>query len=93
MDRDEIERLCKEENKIENNHCTVQEAVKQQVPEVVDDMYLCQIKNKYAEYMGVLIQDILPHILNWYVKITPKDPEDYNESFKEGIDMSEPIDA
>eukprot|EP00957_Ditylum_brightwellii_P025773 1949612-Ditylum_brightwellii.AAC.1 len=67
--------------------------MKLQVQEAVDDVYIRQLKNKYTGYLGVLICDLLNHLLDRYGKITAADIASNNEQFREGMDMDQPIDV
>eukprot|EP00957_Ditylum_brightwellii_P028519 2153477-Ditylum_brightwellii.AAC.1 len=68
----------------------MQELLKVQLQEAVDDVYTRQLKNKYTRYLGVAIRDLLNHLLDWYGKITAVDIVSNNEQFLEGMDMDQP---
>eukprot|EP00957_Ditylum_brightwellii_P092378 7033897-Ditylum_brightwellii.AAC.1 len=65
-DREDHEQLYRADKQEYNNHNTMEEALKNQVQEAVDDIYLQQLKNRYTGYMGVATRDILDHLLDQY---------------------------
>eukprot|EP00957_Ditylum_brightwellii_P198469 15125971-Ditylum_brightwellii.AAC.1 len=71
----------------------MQELLKVQLQEAVDDVYIKQLKNKYTGYLGVSICDLLNHLLDWYGKITAADIASNNEQFLERMSMDQPIDV
>eukprot|EP00957_Ditylum_brightwellii_P045879 3480171-Ditylum_brightwellii.AAC.2 len=71
VDRDVVETQYKKEKAMYDDHNTEEEAIKTQIQEAVEDIYLSQIKNKYTNYMGVPTRDIIDHLLDRYGKITP----------------------
>eukprot|EP00957_Ditylum_brightwellii_P007471 565168-Ditylum_brightwellii.AAC.1 len=70
----------------------MQELLKVQLQEAVDDAYIRQLKNKYTRYLGVSICDLLDHLLDRYSKITAADIASNNEQFLEGRNMDQLID-
>eukprot|EP00957_Ditylum_brightwellii_P161584 12302532-Ditylum_brightwellii.AAC.1 len=70
----------------------MQELLKVQVQEAVDDVYTRQLKNKCTRYLGVTICGLLDHLLDRYGKITVANITSNNEQFLEGMDMDRPID-
>eukprot|EP00957_Ditylum_brightwellii_P007470 565167-Ditylum_brightwellii.AAC.1 len=69
----------------------MQELLKVQLQEAVDDVYIRELQNKYTGYLGVSICDLINHLLDWYSKITTADIASNNEQFLEGMDMDQPI--
>eukprot|EP00957_Ditylum_brightwellii_P002366 181241-Ditylum_brightwellii.AAC.1 len=63
----------------------MQELLKAQIQEAVDDVYIRQLTNKYTGYLGVSICDLLDHLLDQYGKITTVDIASNNEQFLEGM--------
>eukprot|EP00957_Ditylum_brightwellii_P164695 12539585-Ditylum_brightwellii.AAC.2 len=53
VEQDENKWMYEEVKQVYDNHHTVQETLKEQVQEAVDDIYFCQIKNKYTKYMDI----------------------------------------
>eukprot|EP00957_Ditylum_brightwellii_P051483 3903229-Ditylum_brightwellii.AAC.1 len=71
----------------------MQELLKAQIHEAVDDVYIRQLKNKYIGHLGVSICDLLDHLLDQYGKITTADIASDNEQFLERLSMDQPIDV
>eukprot|EP00957_Ditylum_brightwellii_P185357 14114064-Ditylum_brightwellii.AAC.1 len=93
VDRDTADQLYKEEKAIFDNHNTVEEVLKTQLQEAVEDICLRQIKNKYTSYLGVITRDMIKHSLDRYGKITPTSLTNNIHWFNVPMDMFQPIDA
>eukprot|EP00957_Ditylum_brightwellii_P079627 6055028-Ditylum_brightwellii.AAC.1 len=68
-----------------DDHNIMQEILKAQKQEAVDDVYIRQLKIKYTGYLGVSICDLLDHLLDRYGKITAANIANNNEQFLEGM--------
>eukprot|EP00957_Ditylum_brightwellii_P111030 8467445-Ditylum_brightwellii.AAC.1 len=71
----------------------MQELLKAQLQEAVDDVYIRQLKNKYTGYLCVTIHDLLDHLLDRYGKITAADIASNNDQFLKGMNMDQPTDV
>ena len=65
-----------EERRIYNNNTNMDDALKVQLIDSVDDTYLCGVRNKYTGYLGITTRDIIDHLLDGYGKITPANIEE-----------------
>ena len=65
--------LNKEERRIYENHQTMEDALKGIIIDVVIKVYICELRNKYTGYFGIIARDLLDHLLDRYGKITPAD--------------------
>jgi hypothetical protein len=89
------EQICnehKEERRIYDNHINMDNALKSQIIDTIQETYICEIRNKYTGYLGVTTRDIIDHLLDRYGKITPADIESCKRRMIEPIDSSQPID-
>ena len=68
------------------------DALKAQLIDSVDDTYLCEVRNKYTGYLGINNRDLIDHLLDRYGKITPADIEACKFQMNEPIKSSQPID-
>eukprot|EP00957_Ditylum_brightwellii_P066356 5037111-Ditylum_brightwellii.AAC.1 len=66
-----VERQYTNKKSIHDNHNAAEEAVKTQIQDAIDGIYLHQLKNKFIRYMGVTSRDIIDHLFDQYGKITP----------------------
>ena len=82
----------KEERRIYDNHINMDDALKGQVVDTIDETYICEIRNKYTGYLGVTTRDLLDHLLDRYGKITPADLEANKTKMNEPIDATQSID-
>ena len=62
------------------------DALKAQLINSVDDAYLCEVRNKYTGYLGITTRDLIDHLLDRYDKITPVNIEECK------VQMNKPID-
>lgn len=83
----------KEARRIFDNNANMDDAIKAQIIDSINDTYLCELRNKYTGYMGVTARDLIDHLLDRYGKITPADIEACKQRMNEPIDSSQPIDA
>eukprot|EP00957_Ditylum_brightwellii_P025384 1920192-Ditylum_brightwellii.AAC.1 len=49
------------------------DVLKKQIQEAVDDVYICQLHHKYTAYLGVMVRDVLDHLMDRYGQIKPAD--------------------
>ena len=54
-------------------HQDVDDALKGQSIETIEDTCLCEVRNKHACYLGVTTRDLLDHLIDQDGKITPAD--------------------
>eukprot|EP00957_Ditylum_brightwellii_P098978 7539913-Ditylum_brightwellii.AAC.1 len=85
VEREEVEKINLKAKGEYDDHNTMQEVLKAQIQEAVDDVYIRQLINKYTGYLGVSIHDLLDHLLDQYSKITAADIASNNEQFLEGM--------
>jgi hypothetical protein len=64
-----------ENQQVYDDHHSMDDALKAQVIDTIQDTYLCEMRNKYTGYLGVTTRDLLDHLLDQYGKITPTDIE------------------
>jgi len=82
-----------EERRIYENHQNMDDALKAQVIDTINDTYLCELRNKYTGYLGISTRDLFDHLLDRYGKITPADIEDCKRRMNDPIDATQPIDV
>jgi hypothetical protein len=71
------------------------DALKNQVIDTINDTYLNELRNKYTGYLGVSTRDLFDHLLDRYGKITPAgiaDIADCKRRINEPPDSTQPID-
>jgi hypothetical protein len=61
--------------RIYDSHTNMDDALKLQVINSVQETYICEMQNKYTGYLGTTTRDLLDHLLDRYGKITPADNE------------------
>ena len=89
----ETRKTAHEESRcIYDNHTNMDDALKAQLIDSVDDTYLCEVRNKYTGYLGITNRNIIDHLLDRYRKITPANIEACKVRMNEPIDLSQPID-
>ena len=64
VDRDVIKQTYNHEKAIYDNHNTVDEILKTQLQEAVEDIYLAQLRNHFTAYLGGTTKDMLDHLLD-----------------------------
>ena len=52
------------------------DTLKAQLIDIVNDTYLCEVRNKYTGYLGITTRDLIDHLLDHYGNITPADIEE-----------------
>ena len=91
-DRESIAADHKENRRIFDLCNNVDTALKRQLIEAVDEIYLEEQRNRYTGYLTVTTQDLITHLLRRYGKITPGDLNRNNQRMAEPMDPSVPID-
>eukprot|EP00957_Ditylum_brightwellii_P026074 1971589-Ditylum_brightwellii.AAC.1 len=64
VEREEAEKIYLKAKEEYDDHNTMQELLKAQMQEAVDDVYIRQLKNEYTGYLDVSICDLLDHLLD-----------------------------
>ncbi len=82
-----------EARRIYDNHQNMDDALKAQVIDTINDTYLCELRNKYTGYLGVSTRDLFDHLLDRYGKITPADIENCKRRMNDALDSTQPIDV
>lgn len=72
--------------------CSVEETLKDQLIAAVDDTYLCFMRGRYTGYLGVILRDIIDHLLLRYGKINAHDLVENTKCLKFPLDTGSPID-
>jgi hypothetical protein len=91
--REQLRTEHHEERRVFNNHHNMDNALKAQVIDTIQDTYLCDMRNKYTGYLGVTTRGLLDHLLDRYGKITPANIEDCKRKMNEPIDSTQQIDV
>jgi hypothetical protein len=90
--REVIRLQHKEERRIYDiNQVNMDDDLKGQVIDTVEDPHLCEMKNKCTGYLGVTTRNLLDHLLDRYGKISSVDLKNNNTRMNEPIDSSQPI--
>ena len=56
--------IHKEERRIFENHQTMEDALKSLIIDLVDDVYIGELRNKNTRYLGITSRDLLDHLLD-----------------------------
>ena len=91
-DREAVATAHKETRRIFDTYTNVDHALKKQIIEAVDDIYLEEQRNRYTGYLAVTSKDLITHLLRRYGKISPGDLNRCNQRMTEPMDPSLPID-
>lgn len=91
-ERESVAADHKENRRIFETCNNVDTALKRQLIEAVDEIYLDEQRNRYTGYLTVSTQDLITHLLRRYGKITPGDLNRNNQRMAEPMDPSVPID-
>jgi len=91
--REEILHQHKENRRTFDNNTNMDDALKGQIIDAIDDPYLCEVRNKYTGYLGVSTRDLLDHLIDRYGKITTADLEANKSRMNEPIDTTQTIDV
>jgi hypothetical protein len=91
--REQVRAEHLENRRVFYNHHNMDDALKAQVIDTIQDPYLSEMRNKYTGYLEVTTRDLLDHLLDRYGKITPVAIEDCKRRINEPIDSTQPINA
>eukprot|EP00957_Ditylum_brightwellii_P203711 15335889-Ditylum_brightwellii.AAC.1 len=69
------------------------DVLKKQIQEAVEDAYICQLRHKHSVYLGVTARDVLNHLMDRYGQIKPSNLVANGENHNKPMDISQPIDA
>eukprot|EP00957_Ditylum_brightwellii_P130727 9973180-Ditylum_brightwellii.AAC.1 len=75
------------------NHIAMDDVLKKQIQEAVDNVYICLLCHKYSAYLGVTARDVLNHLIDQYGQIKPADLVANGKEYKRPMDISQPINA
>lgn len=90
--RDDIVRQHKEATRISNNCTNTDLALKAQLCEAVQDVYLEEKRNRYTGYLNVSTKELMELLLKRYGKITDGDLHLNKQRMNDPMDPSLPID-
>jgi hypothetical protein len=82
----------KEVRRIFDNNQSMDDALKAQIIDTIDDTFLCKLRNKYTGYLGISTCNLIDHLLDWYGKITPADIAACKRYMNDPINSTQPID-
>eukprot|EP00957_Ditylum_brightwellii_P031478 2386908-Ditylum_brightwellii.AAC.1 len=69
------------------------DVLKKQIQDAVDNVYICQLHHKYSAYLGVMARDVLDHLLDRYGQIKLAELVANGDRYNKPMDISQPIDA
>eukprot|EP00957_Ditylum_brightwellii_P045998 3489515-Ditylum_brightwellii.AAC.1 len=69
------------------------DVLKKQIQEAVDNVYICQLHHKYSAYLGTTARDVLDCLMDWYRRIKPANLVTNGNEHNKPMDISQPIDA
>eukprot|EP00957_Ditylum_brightwellii_P052629 3990076-Ditylum_brightwellii.AAC.1 len=69
------------------------DVMKKQVQEAIEDVFLRQLRHKYSAYLGVTARDVPDHLMDRYGQIKPADQVENGVQYTKPMDISQPIDA
>eukprot|EP00957_Ditylum_brightwellii_P204314 15338640-Ditylum_brightwellii.AAC.1 len=75
------------------NHIAMDDVLKKQIQEAVDDVYICQLRHKYSTFLGVMAGDVPDHLMDRYGQIKTADLVANGDKYNQPMDISQPIDA
>eukprot|EP00957_Ditylum_brightwellii_P161683 12309805-Ditylum_brightwellii.AAC.1 len=67
--------------------------MKKQIQDAVEDVYIKQLRHKYSAYLGVTSRDALNHLMDRYRQIKPANLVGNGVNYNKPVDISQPIDA
>ena len=91
-ERETVATEHKENRRIFDNCTNVDHALKKQLVEAVDEIYLEEQRNRYTGYLTVTSRDLITHLLRRYGKISASDISRCNQRMNEPLDPTMPID-
>eukprot|EP00957_Ditylum_brightwellii_P138457 10553750-Ditylum_brightwellii.AAC.1 len=75
------------------NHIAMDDVMKKQIQEAIEDNFLRQLQHKYSAYLAVTSRDVLDHLMDMYGKIKPADLVENGIHYTNPMDISQRIDA
>eukprot|EP00957_Ditylum_brightwellii_P130907 9985820-Ditylum_brightwellii.AAC.1 len=69
------------------------DVMKKQIQDAVEDVFIRQLRHKYSTYLGVTSRNVLDHLMDQYGQIKPADLVENGLNYNNPIDISQPIDA
>jgi hypothetical protein len=88
-----IERQHEESIRMWRTHTTVQDAIKAQIVQAINPIWIETLNNRYTGYAGVTMRDLLNHLYDRYGAITAHDLEENDKHFRHEYDPSQPIET
>ena len=67
------------------------DALKAQLLDSVEDLNVSELRHRYTGYMGVTTQDLLDHLMDRYGNITAANIKANDAHINESLDKSRPI--
>ena len=80
-----------EEKRMFNEYIATDKALKSQIIQAVDDLYLKALKHRITGYANVSTRAMLEHLYSSYGKMTPQDLQQLDEDMKRPYDPHMPI--
>ena len=80
-----------EEKRLFKEYIATEKALKSQIIQAVDDLYIKALKHRITGYANVSTRDILNHLYAAYGKMTPQDLQQLDEDMKRPYDPTLPI--
>eukprot|EP00957_Ditylum_brightwellii_P062291 4726814-Ditylum_brightwellii.AAC.1 len=69
------------------------DVMKKQIQEAIEDVFLRQLRHKYSAYLSVTARDVLDHLMDSFGQIKPADLVENEVQYTKPMDISQPIDA
>ena len=91
--RQQLQDQHAEEHRIFTHHVNMDDALKTQLLDAVEDPYVSELRTRYTRYMGVTTRDLLDHLMDRYGNITAADLKANEACINEALDNSRPIDV
>jgi hypothetical protein len=86
-----LERQHDEALRVWRQFTLVQDAIKAQIIQAIEPMYLETLNNRYTGFAGITIRAMITHLYNHYGAITAHDLETNNQQFRTAYDPAQPI--
>ena len=86
-----LQKAHKDETTAFHQYINVDKALKQQLIEAVDDIYLKALRNKYVGFSNQTFLTMMAHLYLHYAKISPSDLTLNNKAMKKAYDPNQPI--
>ena len=81
-----------EEHQIFTNHVNMNNALKTQLLDAVEEPYVSELRNRYTGYMGVTTRDMLDRLMDRYSNITAANIKTNEAHINGELENSRPID-